>query len=59
MTIRTITLKCVIDDLYHGRRDDGLWAELLRAPAAAYGTSFYYLLGSYNYSIGRSRPKLT
>jgi len=25
--IRTIPLKFVIDHLYHGRRDDGLWEE--------------------------------
>ena len=34
--IRTMPFKNVIDDSYHGRRDGVLWAELRRAPAAAY-----------------------
>jgi len=32
--------KIVIDDLYHSKREDRLWAELRRAPAATYGINF-------------------
>jgi len=28
MMTRAISLKCVRDDSYYGRRGDGLWAEL-------------------------------